>query len=65
VRINPDGTLGEDNNVTCGGIEGKMGIHGSPTCTLILEKGCNEGMAFRKGEAWAFIYVSDDECCKI
>ncbi len=44
IRINPDGTLGEDNNVTCGGIEGKMGIHGSPTCTLIFgEKGPTKG----------------------
>ncbi|HOO55919.1 MAG TPA: acyl-CoA dehydrogenase [bacterium] len=33
-RINPDGSLGEQNDVVCGGIEEKMGIHGSPTCTL-------------------------------
>jgi alkylation response protein AidB-like acyl-CoA dehydrogenase len=34
VRVNPDGTLGEPNDVTCGNIEHKMGIHGSSTCTL-------------------------------
>jgi len=34
IRINPDGTLGEPNDVTCGGIESKMGIHGNATCTL-------------------------------
>jgi len=34
IRINPDGSLGEPNDVTCGGIESKMGIHGNSTCTL-------------------------------
>ena len=34
VRVNPDGTLGESNDVQCGNIEEKMGIHGSSTCTL-------------------------------
>ena len=34
IRVNPDGTLGEPNDVFCTGIEHKMGIHGSPTCTL-------------------------------
>ncbi len=33
-RINDDGTIGERNNVDCPGIEHKMGINGSPTCTL-------------------------------
>ena len=31
---NPDGTPGAFNDVRCSGIEHKMGIHGSPTCTL-------------------------------
>ena len=31
-----DGTLGERNGVVVAGIEEKMGIHGSPTCTLAL-----------------------------
>lgn len=34
IRVNPDGTLGEPNDVRCGNIEEKMGIHGSSTCTL-------------------------------
>lgn len=34
VWVNPDGSLGEANDVSCAGIEHKMGIHGSPTCTL-------------------------------
>jgi len=34
VRVNPDGSLGEPNDVNCGGIEHKMGLKGSSTCTL-------------------------------
>jgi alkylation response protein AidB-like acyl-CoA dehydrogenase len=34
VRIHADGSLGESNDVNCGGIEHKMGIKGSATCTL-------------------------------
>ncbi|HOF14847.1 MAG TPA: acyl-CoA dehydrogenase, partial [Spirochaetota bacterium] len=33
-RINPDGSIGELNDVVCSGIEHKMGIHGSATCSL-------------------------------
>lgn len=33
-RVNPDGSLGAFNDVRCGNIEEKMGIHGSSTCTL-------------------------------
>jgi alkylation response protein AidB-like acyl-CoA dehydrogenase len=32
--LNDDGTPGDRNGVKCIGIEHKMGIHGSPTCTL-------------------------------
>ncbi len=32
--VNDDGSLGAHNGVTCIGIEHKMGIHASPTCTL-------------------------------
>ncbi len=34
VAINPDGSLGERNNVNCGSLEHKMGIHGNATCVL-------------------------------
>lgn len=33
-RVNDDGSLGEFNDVVCTGIEHKMGIKGSSTCTL-------------------------------
>jgi len=41
VRVNADGTLGEPNDVACAGIEHKLGIHGSPTCSLVF--GTNNG----------------------
>lgn len=33
-KVKQDGTLGQRNGVTCGSIEHKMGIHGSPTCVM-------------------------------
>ncbi len=35
-RVNADGSLGEFNDVVCTGIEHKMGINGSATCSLTL-----------------------------
>jgi alkylation response protein AidB-like acyl-CoA dehydrogenase len=32
--VNEDGTLGERNNLSCGAIEKKMGIHGNATCVM-------------------------------
>ncbi|RJP42969.1 MAG: acyl-CoA dehydrogenase [Desulfobacteraceae bacterium] len=32
--VNEDGSIGEYNDVACTGIEEKMGLHGSPTCSL-------------------------------
>ena len=44
VRVNPDGSLGEPNDVQCASIEHKMGIHGSPTCSMLFgQKGACEG----------------------
>ena len=34
VRVNPDGSLGKPNDVLCGGVEKKLGLHASPTCLL-------------------------------
>jgi alkylation response protein AidB-like acyl-CoA dehydrogenase len=33
--VNPDGSLGARNDVVCAGLEHKLGIHGSPTCTMV------------------------------
>ncbi len=35
-RVNPDGSIGEFNDVVCTGVEEKMGIHGNATCSLTL-----------------------------
>ncbi len=35
-RVNPDGSLGPFNDVSCGGIEHKIGLHGSATCLVNL-----------------------------
>jgi alkylation response protein AidB-like acyl-CoA dehydrogenase len=34
--VNEDGSLGERNDIYCTGIEEKMGIHGSSTCSMAL-----------------------------
>jgi alkylation response protein AidB-like acyl-CoA dehydrogenase len=34
VLVNPDGSLGNRNGVSCGSVEHKMGIHGCPTCVM-------------------------------
>tara|TARA_R110002051_G_scaffold149375_2_gene221880 strand:+ start:2273 stop:4054 length:1782 start_codon:yes stop_codon:yes gene_type:complete len=37
--VDEDGTLGARNDVFCHSIEHKLGIHGSPTCTMIYGDG--------------------------
>ena len=34
IKVNDDGSLGERNDVVCTGIEHKMGLNGSSTCSL-------------------------------
>ncbi len=34
--VNEDGTLGDANDVVCTGVEEKMGLHGSATCSMTL-----------------------------
>ncbi len=34
--VNDDGTLGDRNDIVCTGVEEKMGIHGSATCSMAL-----------------------------
>ncbi len=40
-KINPDGSVGDPNDVLCGGVEKKLGLHGSPTCVLNFGTGDN------------------------
>jgi alkylation response protein AidB-like acyl-CoA dehydrogenase len=53
--VNADGSLGERNDVLCHSIEHKLGIHGSPTCTMIFGDG-------RFGEEWGAVgYLLGEE----
>ncbi len=36
IWVNADGTLGAPNHIVCTGVEEKMGLHGSPTCSMSL-----------------------------
>jgi alkylation response protein AidB-like acyl-CoA dehydrogenase len=38
--VHDDGSLGEANDVICTGIEEKMGLHGSPTCSMAFGSKC-------------------------
>jgi alkylation response protein AidB-like acyl-CoA dehydrogenase len=36
IWVNDDGSLGEPNDIVCSGVEEKLGLHGSPTCSMAL-----------------------------
>jgi alkylation response protein AidB-like acyl-CoA dehydrogenase len=42
--VREDGSLGARNDVFCASIEEKLGIHGSPTCTMIYGDGFSKEM---------------------
>lgn len=45
IWINEDGSFGEANDIVCTGIEEKMGLHGSATCSMSLgSKGKCKGL---------------------
>lgn len=51
-RPKPDGGVGEANDVACAGIEHKMGIKGSATCTMSFgdNDGCEGWIVGKEGE---------------
>ncbi|MEX2322250.1 MAG: acyl-CoA dehydrogenase [Acidimicrobiia bacterium] len=51
VLVQPDGTLGERNDVSCVSIEHKLGIHASPTCVLSFGDRGNGAIGYLVGEA--------------
>ena len=57
--VNADGSLGEMNDVVCAGIEHKMGIHASPTCTMNYgEKGGAVGYLIGKeNEGLKYMFI--------
>ncbi|MEO6913401.1 MAG: acyl-CoA dehydrogenase C-terminal domain-containing protein [Candidatus Baltobacteraceae bacterium] len=50
MLINPDGSLGEHNDVYCAGIEHKLGINGNPTCTLNYGERTGGAVGYLMGE---------------
>ncbi|MDH3878277.1 MAG: acyl-CoA dehydrogenase family protein, partial [Desulfobacterales bacterium] len=36
IWVDDDGSPGEPNDIVCSGVEEKMGLHGSPTCSMAL-----------------------------
>ena len=61
--VNADGSQGEFNDVVCTGIEEKMGIHGSSTCTMALgSKGKCRGLLLgqeNKGMREMFLMMNE------
>ena len=62
--VNADGTLGKRNDVRAHSIEHKMGIHASPTCTMVYgdERRRNRLCGWRRKSRHA-LHVHDDEPC--
>ena len=58
IRINPDGTLGEPNDVICTGIEEKLGLHGLPTAALSFggKNGCIGYLCGEKNKGLAHMF---------
>jgi len=49
--VNDDGSLGERNDVVCAGMEHKLGLHGSPTCTMMYGENGAGAIGWLVGEA--------------
>ncbi|HPQ69944.1 MAG TPA: acyl-CoA dehydrogenase [bacterium] len=61
--VNDDGSLGEANDVVCGGIEHKMGIKGSATCTLNFGEGgtCKGWLVGELNEGIKYMFMMMNE----
>lgn len=63
IWVNEDGTLGEPNDIVCTGLEEKMGLHGSPTCSMALgSKGTCRGFLLgqeNKGMRAMFVMMNE------
>ena len=51
LLVNPDGSLGERNDVVCASIEHKLGINGNPTCMLNYGEKGKGAIGYLVGEA--------------
>ncbi len=63
IRIRSDGSLGEPNDVTCSGLEHKMGLNGSPTCTLNFgeDGGCRASILGEEGQGIQLMFQMMNE----
>jgi acyl-CoA dehydrogenase len=64
--VNDDGSLGARNDLFCHSLEHKLGIHGSPTCTMIYGDGKFGGaVGWLVGEEnkGSGLHVHHDEQC--
>ncbi len=63
IWVNEDGSLGEPNDIVCTGLEEKMGLHGSPTCSMALgSKGMCKGFLLgqeNKGMRAMFVMMNE------
>ena len=57
-RIADDGSSGEDNDVYCASVEHKLGIHGSPTCSIVFGRhgACQGFLLGREGEGMRLMF---------
>lgn len=61
IWVNDDGSLGEPNDVVCTGIEEKMGLHGSPTCSLALGGKCRGTLLGQENKGMRAMFVMMNE----
>ncbi len=59
IRVKADGSLGEPNDVQVGNIEHKLGIHGSPTCSMVFgaNGGCEGYLLGQENEGMALMFL--------
>jgi len=61
--VNADGSLGQRNDVRCVSIEHKLGIHGSPTCTMVFgdEGGAIGYLVGQEGRGLEYMFTMMNE----
>ncbi len=57
ILVGDDGSLGERNDVRCVSIEHKLGIHGSPTCTLSFGDSGEGAVGYLVGEECRAVFI--------
>jgi len=57
-RVNPDGSLGQSNDVTTAGVEHKLGLRGNATCTLSFgdNGGCHGRLLGEPNQGLAYMF---------